>query len=68
VGAPPNELSPVAKQAIEKQMQVKLYMCVENNSKFVRGKKKVRENDGRRIKFPTGVSKNSLFLRSIIEV
>jgi hypothetical protein len=44
VDAPPNELSPVAKQAIEKQMQVKLYMCVENNSKFVRGKKKVREN------------------------
>ena len=28
----------------EKQMKVKLHMCVENNSKFVHGKKKVREN------------------------
>lgn len=44
MGALPNELSPVEKQTIEKQIQVKLNIFVENNSKFVRGKKKVREN------------------------
>lgn len=44
IGALPNELSPVEKENIEQQIQVKLYMFIENNSKFVRGKKKVREN------------------------
>jgi hypothetical protein len=40
----PIKLSPDAKHPIEKQIQVKLHLFIENNSKFVRGKKKVREN------------------------
>ena len=43
IGTLPNVL-PVEKMNNKKQMKVKLHMCVENNSKFVRGKKKVREN------------------------
>lgn len=35
---------PDVKKSIEKQIQVKLYLYIENNNKFVRGKKKVREN------------------------
>jgi DNA-binding Lrp family transcriptional regulator len=40
----PIKLLPDVKNPIEKQIQVKLYLFIENNSKFVRGKKKVREN------------------------
>lgn len=44
IGAPSTELSPVEKQDMKKQMQLKLHMYIENNSRFVRGEKKVREN------------------------
>lgn len=42
------KLLPDVKNPVEKQIQVKLYLFIENNSKFVRGKKKVRENIERR--------------------